>query len=191
MAPAEDPQLLTYVIVQQPKLKAGEIGSDPVSKLFTSIMDNSLRYMNIVPSGEDIVEPTVIRDYTGKDSAEAIVKLQEDGFVPEIIGEGGKIDIQYPYAGTKLVEGSVVLLQTKGVTALPDFTGWSKKMVLSYKMLSGLDLRLNGDGYVTEQSLSKGSVIGLDDPVVIKLQSPSEIYKPVEEDTEEESVVGG
>ena len=53
MAPAEDPQLITYVIVQQPKLKAGEIGSDPVSKLFTSIMENSLTYMNIVPSGED------------------------------------------------------------------------------------------------------------------------------------------
>ncbi|WP_186671320.1 penicillin-binding protein [Sporosarcina sp. BP05] len=191
MAPAEDPQLLTYVLVQQPKLKVGEIGSDPVSKLFTSIMDNSLRYMNIVPSGEDIVEPTVIGDYTGKDSSEAIVKLQKDGFVPEIIGEGGKIDIQYPYAGTKLAEGSVVLLQTKGVTALPDFTGWSKKMVLSYKLLSGLDLRLNGDGYVTEQSLSKGAVIGLEDPVVIKLQSPSEIHKPIEEEAEEESVVGG
>ncbi len=56
-------------------------------------------------------------------------------------------------------------------------------MVLSYKLLSGLDLRLNGDGYVTEQSLSKGSVIGLEDPVVIKLQSPSEIYKPIEEDS--------
>ena len=102
------------MLVQQPKLKVGEIGSDPVSKLFTSIMDNSLRYMNIVPSGEDIVEATVIGDYTGKDSAEAIAQLKQDGFVPVIIGEGGKIDIQYPYAGTKLAEGSVVLLQTKG-----------------------------------------------------------------------------
>ena len=36
--------------------------------------------MNIVPSGEETVEPTVIRDYTGKDSAEAIAKLTEDGF---------------------------------------------------------------------------------------------------------------
>ena len=55
-------------------------------------------------------------------------------------------------------------------------------MVLSYKMLSGLDIRINGNGYVTEQSLSKGSVIGLDDPIVIQLQSPSEIYKPIEVD---------
>ena len=33
MAPVEDPQLITYVIVQQPKLKAGEIGSDPVANV--------------------------------------------------------------------------------------------------------------------------------------------------------------
>ena len=68
----------------------------------------------------------------------------------------GKIDIQYPRAGTKLAEGSVILLQTEGETTLPDFTGWSKKMVLSFKMLSGLDIRINGDGYVTEQSFQKG-----------------------------------
>jgi penicillin-binding protein 2B len=191
MAPAENPQLLTYVLVQQPKLKAGEIGSDPVSKLFTSIMDSSLRYMNIVPSGEDVVKPTVLHDYSGKDSTEAIAKLQADGFVPEIIGEGGKIDVQYPRVGTKLVKGSIVILQTKGQTTLPDFTGWSKKMMLSYKMLSGLDIRINGDGYVTEQSLSKGSVIGQDEPVVIQLDSPAEIYKPIEEGVVEESIVGG
>jgi penicillin-binding protein 2B len=191
MAPAENPQLLTYVLVQQPKLKAGEIGSDPVSKLFTSIMDSSLRYMNIVPSGEDVVKPTVLHDYSGKDSTEAIAKLQADGFVPEIIGEGGKIDVQYPRVGTKLVKGSIVILQTKGQTTLPDFTGWSKKMMFSYKMLSGLDIRINGDGYVTEQSLSKGSVIGQDEPVVIQLDSPAEIYKPIEEGVVEESIVGG
>ncbi len=191
MAPVENPQLLTYILVQQPKLKAGEIGSDPVSKLFTSIMDSSLRYMNIVPSGEDVIEPTALLDYSGKDSAESIAKLKADGFVPEIIGEGGKIDVQYPQVGTKLVKGSVVILQTKGQTALPDFTGWSKKMVLSYKMLSGLDIRINGEGYVTEQSLSKGSVIGQDEPVVIHLNSPAEIYKPVEKADEEESIVGG
>ena len=131
------------------------------------------------------------RDYIGKNSTEAIAKLLADGFVPEVIGEGGIVDIQYPDPGTKLVEGSVILLQTKGSTTLPDFTGWSKKMVLSYKLLSGLDIRINGDGYVTEQSLSKGSVIGQNEPVVVHLKSPSEIYKPIEEDNEEESIVGG
>ena len=170
MAPARRPAVITYVIVQQPKLKAGEIGSDPVSKLFTSIMDNSLRYMNIVPNGEDIVEPTVIRDYTGKDSAEAIVKLQEDGFVPEIIGEGGEIDIPISICRyeTQWKAQSSYCKQKVRLHCLISPDG-RKKWCFRLKCYLGLILRLNGDGYVTEQSLSKGSVIGLEDPVVIQV----------------------
>ena len=191
MAPAEDPQLITYVLVQQPKLPAGKAGSDPVAELFTSITESSLKYLNIGPSDEEAVEATVIRDYTGKESAEAIVQLEQDGFRPVVIGEGGKISVQYPQNGTKPAENAVILLKTEGETALPDFTGWSKKMVLSFKMLSGLDIRINGEGFVTEQSLSQGTVIGPDDPVVIQLQSPAEIYKPEVDVPDEESIVGG
>ena len=191
MAPVEDPQLLTYVYVQQPKLPNGKVGSDPVAELFTSIMESSLRYMNIVPNGEDVVEATVVHEAVGKDSADMVTKLKQDGFKPIVVGEGGRIERQYPQAGTKLAEGSVILLQTKGATSLPDFTGWSKKMVLSFKMLSGLDIRINGDGYVTEQSLSTGTVIGPNEPVVLQLKSPADIYKPLVEDAEEESIVGG
>ena len=191
MTPAEDPELITYVYVQQPKLKVGKYGSDPVAELFTSIMENSLRYMNIVPNGEDIIEATVVRETIGKDSAEMIAQLKQDGFDPVVVGEGGRIERQYPQAGTKLTEGSVILLQTAGSTSLPDFTGWSKKMVLSFKMLSGLDIRSNGDGYVTEQSLSKGTVIGQNEPVVLQLKLPADIYKPVEEVVEEEEIMGG
>ncbi|MEK5039653.1 penicillin-binding protein [Sporosarcina sp. FSL K6-3457] len=191
MAPVEDPQLLTYVYVQQPKLPSGKTGSDPVAELFTSIMESSLRYMNIVPNGEDVIDAAVVREAVGQDSADMITKLKQDGFNPVVVGEGGRIERQYPQAGTKLAEGSVILLQTKGSTSLPDFTGWSKKMVLSFKMLSGLDIRINGDGYVTEQSLSMGTVIGLNEPVVLQLQSPADIYKPLEEDAEEESIMGG
>ena len=89
-------------------------------------------------------------------------------------------------------ENAVVLLKTEGETALPDFTGWSKKMVLSFKMLSGLDIRINGEGFVTEQSLSQGTVIR---PEMIRLsfslQSPAEIYKPKVRTSDEESIVGG
>ncbi|CAM3086820.1 penicillin-binding transpeptidase domain-containing protein [Filibacter tadaridae] len=191
MAPAEDPQLLTYVVVQQPKLKVGEIGSDPVAKLFTSIMENSLKYMNIVPNDEDAVEASVLDDFTGEASSKAINRLQQDGFSPILIGKGGKINSQYPQKESKLSLGSIVLLHTEGQTNLPDFTGWSKKMVLSFKLLSGLDIRINGEGYVTEQSLSKGTVIGADEPIVIQLQPPSIIHKPKEEELTEESIVGG
>ncbi|MEK3935193.1 penicillin-binding protein [Sporosarcina sp. FSL W7-1349] len=191
MAPIEDPQLLTYVYVQQPRLGDGEYGSKPVSEVFNSVMESSLKYLNIVPEGETTVEPTALPSFIGKESASAVATLQEEGFVPVVIGEGGIVKGQYPEGSSGLGKGSLVLLKTDGSTTLPDFTGWSKKMVFSFTLLSGLDIRMNGDGYVIEQSLSQGTVVGPEDPLVIHLQPPSEQYKPKEEQAEEETIIGG
>ena len=191
MAPAEKPELITYILVQQPTLKPGEVGSDPVAKLFTSIMENSLKSMNSVPSDTVVIETTVLDDFVGEKTSAAMERMEEDGFVPTLIGDGKTVDVQYPESGTKLTRGSVVLLKTKGETTLPDFTGWSKKMVLSFKLLSELDIRITGNGYVTEQSLSPGTITGSENPIVIHLQSPSEIHKPKEKDPEEDEIIGG
>lgn len=192
MAPAEDPQLITYILVQQPKLKQGEIGSDPVAKLFKSVMEGSLKYMNIVPQGEQPVEVKTLDDFVGQDAETSKEKLERFHYKPVIIGEGGKITTQYPESGAKLTEGSVLLLQTEGAVTLPDFTGWSKKMLLSFKRLTGLDIRVTGDGYVTEQSLSPGTVVDNDEPIVIRLRKPSELYKIEDEDIDaEEEIIGG
>ena len=160
MAPADDPQLIAYILVQHPKLKAGEIGSDPVAELFKSIMESSLKYMNIVPEGDRSNEAIALGDFTGKESAEAMTQLTMKGLTQYLLAKVGQLISQYPQQGVKLAEGTVVILKSKGQISLPDFTGWSKKMVLSYKMLSGLDIRINGNGYVTSQSLSKGTLIG-------------------------------
>lgn len=54
MAPADDPQLTVYIAVAKPKLGATEAGSDPVSQVFNSVVQNSLKYMNINPT--DVAE---------------------------------------------------------------------------------------------------------------------------------------
>ncbi len=196
MAPIDDPQLLTYVIVQQPKLELGQYGSDPVAELFTSIMESSLKYMNILPENSQTSSTKSLSDHIGEDAASSMTALEQQGFSPVLIGEGGKVVSQYPEAGTKLSEGSLVLLETAGDTTLPNFSGWSKKMALSFKMLSGLDIRLNGDGYVTEQSLSAGAVISKEDPVVLQLKSPEDTHTIIEqneeaENEEVEEIIGG
>ncbi|MDW0111870.1 penicillin-binding protein [Sporosarcina saromensis] len=190
MAPIDDPQLLTYVLVQQPKLEIGQYGADPVAQLFTSIMESSLKYMNIVPENTETSSAISITDYVGKEASDGMEELEQQGFKPVLIGEGGEVSSQYPTAGTKLSKGSIVLLETRGKTTLPNFSGWSKKMVLSFKMLSGLDIRLVGDGYVTEQSLTEGTVINADEPVVLQFQSPQSKMKPSEKEDETE-IIGG
>lgn len=192
MAPIEDPQLITYVYVQYPKLKAGEVGSDPVAKAFKPIMENSLKYMNIAPDGEAPIEAESIEDYTNKDVEEVKAELERLGYTPVVLGEGGPVTVQYPEKGAKLSPKSVVLLKTEGAITLPDFTGWSKKMLLSFTMLSGLDIRIVGEGFVVEQSLSAGLTVNRNEPIVVQLKRPSEIYKPkVDREEDELEIVGG
>lgn len=50
MAPKENPELIVYIAVQQPKLKPTETGAAPVSMIFKSVMKNSLEYLKIEPT---------------------------------------------------------------------------------------------------------------------------------------------
>ncbi|PID00083.1 penicillin-binding protein [Sporosarcina sp. P29] len=196
MAPIDDPQLLVYVTVQQPELKAGELGSDPVSKVFNPIMENSLKYLNIAPDDEQVIPVKKVGDYEGEDAETAASLAVEDGFQTVLIGEGGKVTKQIPKADTKLTEDSIVLLETKGDTTFPDMTGWSKKMVLSFTNLSKLDIRINGEGYVIGQSVTEGTLVNKKDPIVVELRTPEQQYNKKKsnedkEENEEEQIMGG
>ncbi len=46
MAPADDPELIVYVGVEEPSLPPTETGSIPVSKVFKPVMRDSLKYLN-------------------------------------------------------------------------------------------------------------------------------------------------
>src|SRR5690625_2308294 len=52
MAPKSDPELMMYVSVSQPKLSDHELGSTPVSSIFTNVMEHSLHYLNVIPDEE-------------------------------------------------------------------------------------------------------------------------------------------
>src|SRR5699024_7115329 len=49
-APLDDPKVIVLVIADRPNLEAGETGSEPVSLIFNSVMQNSLQYMSIEPT---------------------------------------------------------------------------------------------------------------------------------------------
>ncbi|WP_298826353.1 penicillin-binding transpeptidase domain-containing protein [uncultured Planococcus sp.] len=183
MAPADDPELLIYIGVQQPNLPADEYGSVPVAKIFTSVMENSLKYLNIEP--ENMAEATTrpVDDYTGKSAAEASEALNGLGLEAVVSGDTDKVISQYPAAGDTVLEGGLVILKTEGKTTLPDFTGWSKRELLAYQSLSGLALEIAGQGYVLTQSIAEGEVITDNEPVVIELHPP-EIYYPARAKTE-------
>ncbi len=178
MAPADDPQLIMYVAVKQPQLEAGEYGSDPVSEVFTSVMENSLKYLNIDPENVAEVDTFTMGNYVSKNAIEVEQSLREAGLNPIIIGDGGKIVEQYPREDLKLTKGSLVYLKTEGTITIPDFTNWSLRNIVIYKNMSGLEIEIAGEGYVESQSVSKGAIVNDSSPIVVNLKTPEETFLP-------------
>ena len=186
MAPADDPQLIIYVAVKQPKLKENEAGSEPVAKVFTSVMQNSLKYLNINPEDVAEIEKTSTDNYIGKNASNIQLELTNKGLTPIIIGNGGEILEQYPKEGVTLTKDNVVFLKTEGTITLPQFKGWSLRNVLVYKMMSGLPIEIVGEGYVDTQSVSANTVITDGSPIVLQLRTPEEMYSSTQDEKGED-----
>ncbi len=190
LAPIDDPQLIVYVAVKQPKLSATEVGSEPVAKVFTSVVQNSLKYLNIKPEDVAEVKTAKMNDYIGQSVENVQVELTNEGLKPIVIGEGGQIIDQYPQAGLPITKGSLVFLKTEGAITIPSFENWSLRNILVYKMLSGLSIEIVGEGYVESQSVSANTTIVDSSPIVVKLKTPEEMYTQIiEEQATEESEI--
>ncbi len=189
MAPADNPQLIVYVAVSKPKLKETEVGSIPVSEIFKSVTENSLKYMNIKPAEMKTIPPIKISSFLKQNAKNVQVELNSKELNTVIIGDGDKIIQQYPTGDTKLLPGSLVILKTEGSIEIPDFKKWSKRNVLVYEKLSGLSIETVGDGYVSSQSISPGSLMTDNGPIVLKLETPEEtnsVSETTDENVEEE-----
>ncbi|MFX3674195.1 MAG: penicillin-binding transpeptidase domain-containing protein [Paenisporosarcina sp.] len=180
MAPAENPQLIVYVAVSKPKLEDTEVGSIPVSEIFRSVTENSLKYMNIKPAEFKKTPPVQIKSYKKQNAMNVQAELESKKINTIIIGDGGQVVNQYPVKNTQMLPGSLVLLKTEGPISIPDFTKWSKRNVLVYQRLSGLSIEVVGDGFVTTQSISPGTKMSDNGPIVLKLETPEETNSKIE-----------
>ncbi len=188
MVPADDPQLVMYVAVKKPQMSSSISGSQPVSEIFNSVMENSLKYLNINPDNTVAAEMVTMPNTVEQQVETVQVELANDGLQPIIIGEGGTIIDQYPKADTPLLKGSLVFLKTNGEITLPTFTGWSLRNVLVYKTMSGLPLEIVGEGYVYNQSASPNTIVMDSSPIVVKLRTPKESFNVIETETDEEQL---
>ncbi|MDY0396298.1 penicillin-binding transpeptidase domain-containing protein [Virgibacillus halophilus] len=177
MAPKDDPQLMMYVSVKQPKLEKDdgsyELGSAPVSFIFNNVMENGLHYLDIEPDEkkEKSNSKIAMPDVTGESTVEAEKILKDKGLKPVVLGETGTITKTSIPAGTKLLQNEKVLLLTDK-PLMPDVTGWSLREVMQLSNLLELNLTTSGNGYVTSQSIKPGQSVKKHVKWNVKLQSP-------------------
>lgn len=188
MAPKDDPKLIVYVAVQQPKIDHYSMGSIPVSMVFNPVMKNSLHYLNIQPSQQEKASTTKLADLNGQGVTETVKQLEESGLDVVVVGKGSKVTGQLPAADTNVLEGEKIIIQTDGKLIAPDMTGWSLRDVMKVAKISGMKLNSTGSGYVVKQNIKEGASLQKDDFLIVDLKTTEEKLelkaKEAEENTE-------
>ncbi|MEC5188478.1 penicillin-binding protein 2B [Geobacillus thermodenitrificans] len=190
MAPADDPRLIMYVAVQQPRLDVTETGAAPVSQIFTTVMKSSLQYLHIEPVEKKQTETKkaerrALDSLIGQTAVSAAEQLKEKGYVPVVIGNGKNVERQLPSGGERVLPGERVVLKTDGSATMPDLRGFSLRDAM--KVANVLELRpsTKGTGYVVSQSIRPGAEVRKGDYLIVELASPRQWEETMEEKEKE------
>ncbi len=120
-APADDPEIVAMVVVDDPDLTLGSYYSSAVAgPALQSIMSDTLSYLGY--SKEFTAEQIAAMEktapsLTGKDIETATADAAASGFEVRVIGSGDTVQDQMPRNGTAMSEGSTILLYTDDTVA--------------------------------------------------------------------------
>lgn len=194
-APADDPELVIYVMVEEPDVDGPYGGGSVAAPIFKEIMWNSLRYLRVTPevqgqlpnlttAEQKITLPEL--DEVSIDLAEA--RLKEQGIRYVRIGNGREVIGQIPKAGTKIFKSQRMYLLTEAVekSELPDLIGYSLADALELCSIMKLSCESQGNGYVAKQSLPAGSV-AYSKKLVLTLREPDKPNEPADATEENQS----
>lgn len=185
VAPVNDPQVVVVITIYNPKGPMGYQGSTIAAPVAGSIIDETLRYLDINPdytvSDNDIKE-TVIPDLTGKTVADATNILKESGFnisSDSTLKQEDVIKDQIPKAGASLMAGSNVRVyinsDPKQTVQVPDVRNKAGDKAEATLKAKGLNVRIVGSGNVISQDPSADTTIEKGSIVTIKCVDTSDL----------------
>ena len=164
MHPAENPDFILYVTVQQPQhysgIQLGEFANPILER--ASAMKESLNLQSTAKSLDQVTTTTnyampSTKDYSPGDLAE---ELRRNLVQPIVIGSGTKIKESSAAEGTNLDANEQILLLSDKVEEMPDLYGWSKKNVETFAKWLDIEVEFEGTGEtVKKQSVRTNTAL--------------------------------
>ncbi len=175
-APVENPQIVLYVIVDEPQAELAGGGS-VAAPIFKKIMEQSLRRLDIAPhpegdgasqsetpgasasaagsaKPEDVT--ATVPDVNGMPLGTAKNELSKRSFDAVVVGKGSKVIGQLPKAGSVMPKSQhVYLLTEESVNEMPDLAGLSLRDAMEMCSLLKATCTVQGEGYVAGQEVGK------------------------------------
>lgn len=161
MTPAEDPEFIMYVTVQQPEVK---FSFTSLEELVNPILEDAVALkdeLNLVTETKAL-DGVTKEDTYKMPSVESLSKelnlkqtISPGGFAdelrrnliqPVVLGTGKNIKRMSVSAGTKLKANEQVLLLTDDLDSVPDMYGWTKENVDKFAEWTGIEITYKGEG---------------------------------------------
>jgi len=155
MNPAENPDFILYVTVQQPEhysgIPLGEF-TNPILER-ASAMKESLNLLSPAKNLDQVTTESSyampsIKDISPGDLAEA---LRRNIVQPIVVGTGTKIKESSVEEGKNLAPNQQVLLLSDKVEEIPDMYGWKKETAETFAKWLDIKLEFEGSGSVVQK----------------------------------------
>ena len=166
--PKDDPKVIIYASVKRP----GDGKQNVIWKAIKDIVVNVSKYYGTDPdttNEEELIEYS-LTSYKNKDITKSKTELESMGMNVTVIGNGNKVTKQYPSKGDKITSGTrVFLISNDSNLVVPELLGLSSKQAEDLLKLLGISVKLDGNGYVTGQSIGAGTAITDDMEITLTL----------------------
>ena len=155
MNPAENPDFILYVTVQQPEhysgIQLGEFANPILER--ASAMKESLNLQSPAKNLDQVTTESSyampsIKDISPGDLAEA---LRRNIVQPIVVGTGTKIKETSVEEGKNLAPNQQVLLLSDKVEEIPDMYGWKKETAEAFAKWLDIELEFEGSGSVVQK----------------------------------------
>lgn len=170
MFPKDDPEIIIYVATKKTYTQKG------VSNIVKGLVKDIANYRSIFKNEETNATTFKIDDYSNQNLMMVLDNLKDKFKDIVVIGDGDKIVDTYPKNKVVSKDEKIFILTNSKNIEIPDFIGYSKREVETYKKLTGIDITLEGNGYVYEQNIEN-------DKIFLKLKDRYVEQKKNNEDT--------
>ena len=185
MTPAEDPEFIMYVTVQQPEVKfsatSWEELVNPILEDAVALKDE-LHLTSEAPTLDDVTKETTYKIPSVETLSKELnlkqnlspgaysEELRRNLVQPIVLGTGKNIRKMSVDVGSKVKANQQVLLLTEDFDVVPDMYGWTKKNADIFGEWTGIEITYKGSGKkVTKQSVKMNTSLNKTKKITLTL----------------------